>query len=65
MVFQLGDWVWVHVRKERFYNNAYKLNLPNEHNVSATFNVFDLCPFDVSKDSRINHHEEIMNDKNL
>ena len=59
VVFEPGDWVWVHMRKERFpaqrrskllprgdgpfqvleriNNNAYKLDLPGEYTVSATF----------------------------
>ena len=32
---------------ERINNNAYKLDLPGEYTVSATFNVTDLSPFDV------------------
>ncbi|KAH9744256.1 hypothetical protein KPL70_003624 [Citrus sinensis] len=73
VVFQPRDWVWVHMRKERFpaqrrskllprgdgpfqvvaqiNDNAYKLDLPGEYNVSATFNVSDLSPFDVGEDS--------------
>jgi len=64
VVFQLGDLVWVHLRKERFpskrksklmpradgpfeilervNDNAYKVNLPGDYGVSATFNVADL-----------------------
>jgi len=60
VVFQPGDWVWVHMRKERFSahrklklqpqgdgpfqilerinDNAYKVDLPGEYGVSATFN---------------------------
>ena len=66
VVFQPGDLVWVHLRKERFpskrksklmprangpfevlervNDNAYKVNLPGEYGVSATFNVADLRP---------------------
>ena len=40
-------------------DNAYKLDLPSEYNVSATFNVSDLSPFDVGEDSRTNPFEEI------
>ena len=82
MIFQPGDWVWVHFRKERFptqrksklnprgdgpfqileriNDNAYKVDLPGEYNVSATFNVADLSPFDVGDafDSRTNPFEE-------
>ncbi len=69
VIFEPGDWVWVHMRKERFPNqrksklqprgdgpfqvlerindNAYKLELPGEYDISATFNVADLAPFDV------------------
>ncbi|GKV07038.1 hypothetical protein SLEP1_g18849 [Rubroshorea leprosula] len=80
VVFEPGDWVWVHMRKERFpaqrhsnlqsrgdgpfqviariNDNAYKLELPGEYNVSATFNVSDLSPFDVGDDLRTNPFEE-------
>jgi hypothetical protein len=83
VTFEPGDWVWLHMRKERFpaqrrtklhprgdgpfqvvakiNDNAYKLDLPGEYNVSATFNVSDLSPFDVS-DSRANPFEERGND---
>uniref|UniRef100_A0A2N9EQB7 Reverse transcriptase/retrotransposon-derived protein RNase H-like domain-containing protein n=1 Tax=Fagus sylvatica TaxID=28930 RepID=A0A2N9EQB7_FAGSY len=69
VIFEPGDWVWVHMRKERFpahrktklhprgdgpfqilekiNDNAYKVDLPGEYKVSATFNVSDLSPFDV------------------
>ena len=39
---------------EHINDNAYKLDLPDEHNVSATFNVTDLSPFDVGDDWRTN-----------
>jgi len=67
MVFQLGDLVWVHLRKERFprkrksklslrvdgpfvvleriNGNAYKVKLPGDYGVLATFNVADLSPY--------------------
>jgi hypothetical protein len=79
VVFQPGDWVWVHMRKERFPNqrksklqprgdgpfqvlerindNAYKIDLPGEYGVSATFNVADLTLFDTDFDSRLNPFE--------
>ena len=85
VVFQPGDWVWVHMRKERFpaqrrskliprgdgpfrvvtriNDNTYKLDLPDEYNVSASFNVSDLSPFDVGEDSRMNPFEESGNPK--
>ena len=86
VLFEPGDWVWVHMRKGRFpacrrsklhprgdgpfqvlervNYNAYKLDLPGEYNISATFNVFDLSPFDVGDDSRKNPFEERGNDEN-
>ena len=33
-------------------DNAYKLDLPSEYNVSATFNVSNLSPFDAGDDFR-------------
>lgn len=39
---------------ERINDNAYKLDLPGEYNVSTTFNVNDLSPFDVGDDLRAN-----------
>ena len=73
------DWVWVHLRKDRFpskrasklmprgdgpfqvlqrvNDNAYKIDLPGEYQVSATFNVSDLSPCDVGPDSRTNPFE--------
>ncbi|GKU99774.1 hypothetical protein SLEP1_g12569 [Rubroshorea leprosula] len=48
----------------RINNNAYKLELPGEYNVSATFNVSDLSPFDVGDDLRTNPFEERGNDGN-
>ena len=40
------------------------MDLPGEYNVSATFNVFNLSPFDVGEDSRSNPFEERGNDGN-
>ena len=40
---------------EKIIDNAYKVDVPSEFNVSATFNVADLSPFDVGYDSRSNH----------
>jgi RNase H-like domain found in reverse transcriptase/Reverse transcriptase (RNA-dependent DNA polymerase)/Integrase zinc binding domain/Integrase core domain len=88
MQFEPGDWVWVHLRKERFpskrkskldargdgpfqvlekiNDNAYKIDLPGEYEVSATFNVSDLSPFDVADyHSRSNAFEESGNDANI
>jgi len=80
LIFEPGDWVWLHMRKERFSaqrrskllprgdgpfqvldrinDNAYKLDLPGEYNVSATFNVSDLSPFDADSDLRTNPFQE-------
>ena len=40
------------------------MDLPGEYNISATFNVSDLSPFDVGDDSRTNPFEEKENDEN-
>ena len=86
-VFEPGDWVWLHMRKERFptqrrskllprgdgpfqvleriNDNAYKLDLPGEYNVSATFNVSDLSPFDTGEDLRTNSSKEGGNDEDI
>ncbi|KAH9792663.1 hypothetical protein KPL71_004221 [Citrus sinensis] len=83
LVFEPDDWVWLHMRKERFLkprkskllpqgdgpfhileridDNAYKLDLPSEYNVNATFNVSDLSPFDVGDDLRT---KSLQNDGN-
>ena len=72
MIFELEDWVWIHMCKERFparrrsklqprgdgpfqvlarvNDNAYKLELLVKYNISTTFNVADLSPFDVGDD---------------
>ena len=34
---------------EKINDNAYKVDLPGEYKVSATFNVSDLSPFDVGE----------------
>ena len=89
MIFKQGDWVCVHLRKERFPSqrksklqprgdgpfqvldringNAYKLDLRGEYNVSSTFNVADLTPFDVGNenlDLRTNPFKEEEDDMN-
>ena len=43
---------------ERINDNAYKIDLPGEYSVSATFNVADLTLFDTDFDSRSNPFEE-------
>ena len=69
--FPTRRWSKVHPRGdgpfqvlERINDNAYKLDLPSEYNISATFNVFDLSPFDVGDDLRTNPFEERGNDEN-
>ena len=49
---------------KRINDNAYKLDLPDEYNISATFNVSDLSPFDVCDNSRTNPVEERGNVEN-
>ena len=49
---------------KKINDNAYKVDFPSEYNVSATFNIFDLSPFDVGEDSRLNLFEERGNDGN-
>jgi hypothetical protein len=44
--------------------NEYKLDLPREYNISGTFNVSNLSPFDVDNDSRTNTFEEKGNVEN-
>lgn len=45
-------------------DNAYKIDLLCEYNVSAIFNVSDLSPFDIGDDSWANHLQEKGNDRN-
>ncbi|PON53631.1 hypothetical protein PanWU01x14_200690 [Parasponia andersonii] len=51
---------------ERINNNAYRLDLPGEYNVSATFNVTDLSPFVAGDDDlRANPSQEGGNDEDI
>jgi hypothetical protein len=43
---------------ERINDKPYKIDLPGEYNVSATFNVVDFTLFDTAFDSRSNPFEE-------
>ena len=47
---------------EKGNDNTYKLDLPGDYGVSATFNVTDLTPFDVGEDLRTNLFQEGEND---
>jgi hypothetical protein len=42
----------------RINDNAYKIDLPGNYGVNATFNVVDLTLFDTSFDSRLNPFEK-------
>ena len=50
---------------ERINDNAYKLDLPGEYTVSATFNVTDLSPFDAGDDLRENPFQDEGNDEDM
>jgi len=43
-------------------DNAYKVDLLGEYNVSITFNVVDLSSFDIGDDSRSNPFEKRVDD---
>jgi hypothetical protein len=43
---------------ERINDDAYKIDLPGEYGVPATFNISDLSPFDMDSDLRTNLFEE-------
>ena len=45
-------------------DNAYKLDHPDDYNVSAIFNVFNISLFDVDEDLRTNPFKERGNDEN-
>lgn len=79
-VFQPEDWVWVHMKNERFLaqrcskflpqedghfqvvawtnEKGYQLDIFSRYNMSTTFNIFDISPFDVDDDSKMNPCEE-------
>lgn len=86
LVFELGEWVWLHMRPyrfpqkmsykiaprgdgpfktlERINDNAYHLELPGEINISHSFNVTDVAPFNVDDlVLRIKSSEEGENDE--
>ena len=85
LIFEPGDWVWLHMRKESFpyqrrsklrqrrngtfqvleriKDNAYRLDLPVQSNVSVTFNVSDVRPSNTGDDLRANPLQEEANDE--
>lgn len=42
---------------EHVNDNTYEIDLLGEYDVSAVFNISNLLPFDLSKDSMTNHFE--------
>ena len=52
---------------ERINDNAYKVELPGEYNISSTFNVSDLSLFDAEGESdlRTNPSQEGENDEDM
>ena len=53
---------------EKINDNAYKIDLPSEYNVSATFNVSDLSLFDAdggALDLRTNPFQEGGSDEDI
>ncbi|KAL2231083.1 UNVERIFIED_CONTAM: Transposon Ty3-I Gag-Pol polyprotein [Sesamum indicum] len=89
VIFEPGDLVWLHLRKERFpdkrksklmprgdgpfrvleriNDNSYKLDLPGQYGVSATFKISDLSPFyDAdNEESRTTPFQEGEDDRNI
>ncbi|XP_029126278.1 uncharacterized protein LOC109793894 [Cajanus cajan] len=69
VVFQPGDWVWVHMRKERFPEQRKSKIFPRGMvNFNSTFNVSDLSLFDVDDgdfDLRTNSSQEGGNDEDM
>ncbi|KAG8485858.1 hypothetical protein CXB51_019213 [Gossypium anomalum] len=72
VIFEPGDWSKLLPRGdgpfqvlERINDNSYKLDLPGEYNVSATFNVADLSFYDIGDDLGANHFEERRNDTTI
>ena len=59
-----GDGTFQVIR--RINNNAYELDLPPSYNISTSFNVCDLSPFDVGfKNSWSNSLQEGENDEGM
>jgi len=49
---------------EHINDNAYKLDLPGEYGISASFNIANLSPFNVGDDLRTNPSQRGENDPN-
>lgn len=49
--------------KKKIKDNAYKLYLVGEYNISTTFDMSNLSLFDIGKVSRMNPFEERENDE--
>lgn len=88
VTFEPREWVWLHMRPERFPNrrsfklaprgdgpfkvlerindNAYRLELPGEFNVSTSFNVADLASFNADEPVlRLEPSQEGGNDEDI
>jgi hypothetical protein len=61
LVFEPGDWVWLHMRKERFPANR-RFKLLSRGDGPFTFNVTNLSPFDIDDDLRANPFQGEGND---
>lgn len=53
--FQVSKWI---------NDSAYKMDLPSEYSISATFNIYNLFLFDVGNDLRSNIFYEKGNNQN-
>ena len=48
---------------ERINDNAYKIELPGDYNVSGTFNVADLSPYITNSDTEVSEEEDVTDDE--
>ena len=48
---------------ERINDNAYKIELPGDYNVSRTFNVADLSPYVTDSATEVSEEEEVTDDE--
>ena len=81
MLFEPGDLVWVHLRKDCFpeqckadgpfkvlrniNDNAYEIDLPSTDGVSTSFNVADLSPFFGVEELRTTPFQEGEDDEDI